>query len=123
MNDVLFHLCRHYVSIMYGWVPMPSTVLCQTVGKSLYQTRKELKRLKEQGLVESVRHCNVTEDGNYLLSGWKITDKAKETPEYKKAYEEEREICLKAFDIDIGTAEQEFRRMQEIIEGVTEDGK
>ena len=102
MNDVLFHLCRHCVSIMQGWIPMPSTCLSQTMNKTLYQTRKELKRLKEQGLIQSVRYCDVTEDGNYLMSGYQITDKAKETPEYKRAWEEERQICKEAFGIDIG---------------------
>ena len=36
------------------------------------------------------------------MSGYKITDKAKETPEYKKAWEAERQICKIAFGIDIG---------------------
>jgi DNA-binding PadR family transcriptional regulator len=75
--------------------------------KTLYQIRKELKRLKEQGLIESVRYCEVGEDRNYLVSGYQITDKAKDTPEYKKAWEEEREICKKAFGIDIGGVDDE----------------
>lgn len=102
MNDVLLHLCRHCVSIMGGWFPMPATILCESVGMSLYQTRKELRRLKEQGIVKSVRYCEVTEDGNRLVSGWQTTDKAKDTPEYKMAWAEERGICREAFGIDIG---------------------
>lgn len=102
MNDVLYHLCEHCVSIMQGWIPLPSTALSKATNKSLYQTRKELKRLKEQGYVTSARYCEVGEDRNYLMSGYQITDKAKETPEYKKAWEEERQICKEVFGIDIG---------------------
>lgn len=85
---------------------MPSTCLSQTLGKSLYQTRKELKRLKEQGLIESIRYCEVGEDRNYLMCGYRITDKAKGTEEYKKAWEEERRICKETFGIDIGEKEE-----------------
>lgn len=102
MNDILLHLCRHCVGIMSGWIPLPATVLCQSVEKSVYQTRKELRRLKEQGLVALDRYCHSTEDGNYLMVGWTITDEGKKTPEYKKAYEEEREICKEVFGIEIG---------------------
>lgn len=42
------------------------------------------------------------EDGQvYCLHGWGITEKAIETDEYKKAYEEERELCKKCFGIEI----------------------
>lgn len=105
MNEVLYALCRHCVGITQGWIPMPSTCLSQTLGKSLYQTRKELKRLKEQGLVVSDRYCQVGEDRNYLMCGYTITDKAKSTQEYKTAWEEERRVCKEAFDIDIGEPE------------------
>lgn len=105
MNDVLYVLCRHCASIMQGWIPLPSTCISKDLGKSLYQTRKELKRLKEQGLVQSDRYCVVDEDRNYLISGFQITDKGKDTPEYKKAWAEEREICKEAFGIDIGEAD------------------
>lgn len=102
MNETLYALCQHCVSITQGWIPIPSTCLSQTLGKSLYQTRKELKQLKEQGLVVSERYCQVGEDRNYLVSGYQITDKAKSTQEYKIAWEEERRICKDVFDIDIG---------------------
>ena len=117
MNDVLYALCCHCVSIMQGWIPMPSTCLSQTLGMSLYKTRKELKRLKEQGLIDSVRYCKVGEDRNYLMCGYQITDKAKGTQEYKKAWDEEREICKKAFGIDIGGAGDDFCSYGERREG------
>lgn len=101
MNNVLFHLCRHCVNIMDGWYPFPSTYLSKICGLSLCKTRKELKALKEAGLVVSDRYCLVGEDRNILVSGYTITEKAKETEEYKKAYAEEADICKKAFGIDI----------------------
>ncbi len=101
MNDVLYHLCRHCVSIMDGWYPFPSTCLSQVCEKSLYQTRKELKKLKERGYVVADRYCEVGEDRNYLISGYTITDKAKTTEEYKTAYNEEAEICRECFNIKV----------------------
>ena len=103
MNDVLYRLCRHDVSIdMYSWVPYPSTSLSKSCGLSLYQTRKELKKLKEQGLVESCIDSISDDEGTCVLRGYHITEKAKETEEYKKAWQEEREICKECFGIDIG---------------------
>ena len=102
MDDVLYHLCRHSVSIIDCYIPFPSTAISEAIGESLYQTRKKLKALKEQGLVESTRYCQVTEYGNYLLSGYEITEKAKSTPEYEMAWNEERELCKEVFGFDIG---------------------
>lgn len=101
MNEILYHLCRHCVSIMGGWYPFPSTCLSEVCGKSLYQTRKELKKLKEQGYIVPDRYCEIGEDRNYLVSGYTIADKAKETEEYKRAFEEEEKICRECFGIDI----------------------
>ena len=102
MNDVLYHLCRHCVCIMNGWIPLPSTVLSEICKLSLYQTRKELKKLKEQGLVVADRYCHIGEDSNQLINGYTITKKAKSTEEYKKAYDEERQLCKETLDFDIG---------------------
>lgn len=101
MNKVLYRLCRHCVGIMDGWIPYPSTILCETCELSLYKTRKELKKLKEQSLVISERYCEVGEDGNYLISGYTITEKAKETEEYKKALAEERKLCQEVYGYDM----------------------
>jgi hypothetical protein len=87
---------------MDGWIPMPSTVLSRILGESLYETRKKIKFLKEQGLIESVRYCEVTDEGNFLIAGYQITEKAKNTPAYKMAWNEERKICKEIFDFDIG---------------------
>lgn len=102
MNEVLYHLCRHNVSIMDGWYPYPSTALAKTTKLSVGKVRYQLKKLKEQKLVESFREGGQTEDGEvYCLRGFRITDKAKESKEYKKAYEEEKKICKECFGIEI----------------------
>ena len=112
MNEILYRLCRHYVSIMDGWIPFPSTCLAQVCEMTLYNTRKELKKLKEQGYVVSDRYCEMTEEGNCLINGYTITEKAKETEEYKKAYDEERELCKQCFEIDIGERKENDSRTE-----------
>lgn len=102
MNKVLFNICKHCVSLIDGWHPYPSTCLSKKCNITLYQTRKELKKLKELGLIKSDIQTITDDEGTCILRGYTITEKAKETEEYKKAFEEERKICLQIFDIDIG---------------------
>ena len=101
MNKVLYHLCKHCVSIMDGWIPYPSTILSKVCDLSLYKTRKELKLLKEQGYVVSDRYTENTEEGTIILNGYTITEKAKETEEYKKSFQEEKEAVKECFNFDI----------------------
>lgn len=105
MNDVLYHLCRHCVGVMDGWYPFPSTAIAKLCGKSLYQTRKELKRLKDQGLVVSDRYVNIDpeQERPLLINGYTVTEKAKETEEYRAAFQEERKVCMEIFGMDIGS--------------------
>ena len=103
MDEILYVLCRHYVGIMDGWHPFPATVIAEMLTKSVHKVRYHLRKLKQQGLVKSFYEGGQTEEGEvYCLWGWTITDKALTTNEYKKAHDEEREICKKCFDIDIG---------------------
>lgn len=101
MNNVLYRLCRHCVGIMDGWIPYPSTVLSKVCNLSLYKTRKELKALKEQGYVVADRYTESTEDGQILINGYTITEKTKETEEYKKAFEVERELVKEVYGFDL----------------------
>lgn len=103
MNEILYHLCRHCVSIMDGWYPFPSTVLSKLCGLSLYKTRKELKRLKQEGFVISQHYSEYSDwDCQYhLYNGYTITTKAHETEEYKKAFEEERKLVKECFGYDL----------------------
>lgn len=101
MNNVLYKLCLHCVSIMDGYMPYPSTILSKSCNLSLYKTRKELKSLKEQGYVVADRYTENTEDGQILLNGYTITEKAKETEEYKKAFEVERKIVKDVYGFEL----------------------
>ena len=101
MNKVLYHLCVHCVGIMDGWMPYPSTILCKNCNLSLYKTRKELKALKEQGYVIADRYTESTEDGQILINGYTITENAKETEEYKKAFEVEARIVKEVYGFDL----------------------
>ena len=102
MNEVLYQLCRHCVSIMDGWTPYPSTAIARTLEMKVSKVRYQLNKLKLQGMVESFSNGGQTEEGKvYCINGFRITEKAKETEEYKKALEEERIICKECFNIDI----------------------
>lgn len=99
-KDILYVLCRHNVRIMDGWHPFPATAIAESLKTSVYKVRYHLGKLKEQGLVKSFYEGGQTEEGEvYCNWGWKITDKAFFTEEYKKAYNEERELCKRCFDI------------------------
>ena len=107
VDQVLFHLCRHCVGIMDGWVPYPAWAIATRCGISLSTARRRLRELKNQGLVEST--CLVLpHDEDYRLPywGWKITDKARETEEYKAAWKQEVKICRDVFGPDMFPEEE-----------------
>jgi hypothetical protein len=82
---------------MDEYIPYPSKVLYDACNLSLYQTSKELKALKAQGYFVDDWHAVSTEYGPIVLIGCRITDKAKETEEYKKAFEDGRKIVLESY--------------------------
>lgn len=102
LNRILLLLCATDVSICGEPNILPSTYLADQLDVTVYAARKELKRLKAEGLVVSDRYCCVTEDGNFIVAGFCITAKAKQTSEYASAWERERKICKEIWDIDIG---------------------
>ena len=106
MNDILYQMCRYCIPIKDGTL-VPLYIIAEPLGLTRNQARYRLRELKRLGLVESCREVLKDDDGHRLLPyhGWKITDKAKDTEEYKKAWEEERALCKKCFDIDIGEPE------------------
>lgn len=104
-NPILFSLCMHSCSIMDGWIPYPSTCISRSTKIELSIVRKELKRLKKEGLVDSDLYVDRGEDRPILIRGYIITEKGKDTDEYRKAWEMERRICKECFDIDIGGVE------------------
>lgn len=101
-NSIFYVLCRHSVSIMDGWIPFPSTCIAQVTQIDLKTVRKELKRLKKEGLVDSDLYVEMGEERPILVRGYIVTKKGMETEEYKHAHEMERRICKEVFDFDIG---------------------
>ena len=103
MDEILYTLCQHNVAIMDSWYPFPATAIARSLGVSVGKVRYHLRKLKKQGLVNSFHYGGMTEDGEvFCLWGWTITENAESTQEYAKAYEKERKLCKKCFDIDIG---------------------
>lgn len=103
MNDVLYLLCRCCVSVVGGRYPVPAHLIAKNSNLTINQVRYRLRKLKQLGFVESC--CEIDRDDYYnrvLCNGWRLTDKAKGTEEYRKAWEEKRKFCKKCFDMDIG---------------------
>lgn len=98
MNDVLFHLCRHCVGIMDGWMPYPAWCIAQQCGISISTARRRLRELKADGYVNTtVYYWNNQEELLPPYHGWTITPKAQKTPEYKAAWEAEKKLCKEVF--------------------------
>lgn len=93
MDNILYTLCRHCVGIMDGWHPYPSTAIASQLGMPVGKVRYHLKKLKTQGMVESFH-----EFGSW---GFGITDRAKESAEYKQAWEEENQLYKECFGVDL----------------------
>jgi DNA-binding PadR family transcriptional regulator len=91
---------------MDGWVPDPSTCIAGTTGWRLYRVRKLLKELKQEGLIDSDLYVEQGEERPILVRGYVVTEKGKQTAEYKLAWEMERKICKDCFDIDIGEVDK-----------------
>ena len=94
-------LCAHTCNIMGGWYPYPARCIAGCLNMSLYQVRKELKRLKELGVVNSDHYCEVGEDRNYLINGWVVTQIGNKTDMFKKMDEEAAEAIRECFYKDV----------------------
>lgn len=103
MNEVLYELCWYYINTNdCSTAPVPSSSVSFRLNLTVSQTRYRLRKLKKLGYVEMAYGFVISEDCHLPYYGWTITDKAKETEEYKKAWEEERALCKKCFDMAIG---------------------
>ena len=105
MNEVLYTLCRYSVSIVGSQYPVPAHLLTKPLNLTINQVRYRLRKLKQLGLAESCCEIYRDEYSCFPCHGWRLTDKAKETEEYRKAWEEERALCKKCFGMDIGEPE------------------
>lgn len=100
MNNVLYQLCRCRVGILDGWHPVPAWLIAEQLNLTTNQARYKLRKLKQLGFVETC--SEFLEERTIPYHGWGITEKTKNTEEYKKAWEKERAIFKKCFDMDIG---------------------
>ena len=84
-KKVLYMLCCHCLDTYCGYLPLPSTLISKDLNISLYRARKILSALKGYGYIESFCYSETDEEGNHILRGYRITNNAKKTEEYKKA--------------------------------------
>ena len=101
MNEALYRLCVHAVDLMGGWHPIPARFIAESTGVSLSTARRRLRELKATGMAKTF--CESLDCDDEFIPpywGWGITDKSRETEEYKKAYSEELE-CRKEIWPDI----------------------
>ena len=103
MNDVLYQLCCYYIDTNdCSKKPVSSRSVSFSLNLTVNQTRYQLRKLKKLGYAETCSGYVISEDCHLPYYGWTITDKAKGTEEYKRAWEENREFYKKYFDMDIG---------------------
>ena len=106
MNEVLYELCCYCINKNdRSKTPVTSRSVSFSLNLTVNQTRYRLRKLKKLGYVKTSSGYVINEECRLPYYGWTITDKAKETEEYKKAWEEKRELCKKYFDMDIGEPE------------------
>lgn len=77
-------------------------MIAKETGVSISTTRRRLRELKKDGLAETFS-VSVGADDEYTIpyNGWRVTEKGKETEEYKAAWEEEKKLCRKIFGSDM----------------------
>lgn len=115
MERVFECLCSASCDIMDGWHLISSKNIAKLLEIPQKDVLKELRRLKKEGLVYSSWENFYSEyyERWFITSGWAITEKAKQTEQYKRAWEREREVCQECFNIDIGSYEQMKKRERE----------
>lgn len=112
MERVFECLCSAYCDIMGGCHLISSKNIAKLLELPKKDILKELRRLKKEGLVYSSWENFYSEwhEQWFITSGWSITEKAKQTEPYKRAWEREREVCQECFNIDIGSYEKHIER-------------
>ncbi len=100
-SEVFRILCAHTCNIMGGWYPYPAHCIADCTDLSLYKVRKELRRLKELGVVKSDHYCEVGDDRNYLINGWVVTQLGNKTNMFKNMDEEAAKAIRECFYKDV----------------------
>lgn len=102
MDNTLYYLCKFSLDIMDGDTPIPARIIAEKTGVSVYTARKRLRNLSEQGFSEKICvNISPNDEPPFPYHGWAITKKARDTEEYKKAKEEENNLCKKIFGFSV----------------------
>ena len=88
--------------LSFGY-PMPRSAIMHQEGLNLYQYRKQIKELKEKGLIEYTRYmeydfCEGYLQDSYLVQGWLPTSKGRQTELYKEIAEAEEKRMEKHWE-------------------------
>lgn len=94
-RNVLLELCCHALDWMYSVYPLSSNCISNSINEPLKDVRRVLQILKTEGYIESCKVCYVGEERNCLMNGWRITNNAVSTEEYKIACQKEEEYLEK----------------------------
>ena len=94
---VFRELCRHDCDFMSSWIPLPTTVIARILNVSVYQCRKQMKRLVEEGLAVSKSSILDREESLLPCNGFGITDKGRSTDIYRYTALKNARICAKCF--------------------------
>lgn len=98
---VFRELCRHDCDFMSCWVPLPTTVIAQCQGISLYKCRKAMKQLVEDGLAVRTSCVLDREDSLLPYNGFHITEKGKKTQIYMYCALRSARIAAACFDASV----------------------
>lgn len=90
-------LCQHDCDFMSSWIPLPTTVIARMLNVSLYQCRKQMKELVEEGLAISCSAILDREESLLPYHGFKITDKGRRTDIYRYTALKSARICAECF--------------------------
>lgn len=90
-HEVLLQLCCHALDWVNSAYPLSSNCISNSLNEPLKDVRRVLQILKTEGYIESCKVCYVGEERNCLMNGWKITNNAMSTEEYKIACQKEEE--------------------------------
>lgn len=99
-DRVLRIYCRTTVSIMNaGHDIIPSTVIADICGCSLYRVRKIIKILINKGLLETASEGGWDDysESPYYIRGYRLTRQGRESNQYMRAQWDEAKICSKCF--------------------------
>ena len=94
---VFRELCRHDNDLMSCWVPLPTTVIAECLHISLYQCRKLMRQLVEEGLAVRSSCPSDNEDSSLPYHGFLITEKGRDTDIYRYCSLKSARICAECF--------------------------